>query len=88
MTDREVLSGFFESARYLTKVVYSKYGLHPGIYADTDDVNFAQLRCRLREVVRSDFAEPISGDELRTLLGKDFSWVKSSLDENGACVHP
>ena len=81
MNVSEVLLGYFESSRYITKHVHAKYGLDPSLYDDSKKVNI--LRKRLHELLRENFKEPVTGDELRAMLGREFDWVKTSLDNAG-----
>ena len=83
MNDREVLDGYCHHSRYASRNVFSKYGLHPGLYKveEQKSKRLKKLKERLSELVNTNkFVEPTTGNQLRELLGPNFGWVKSSMD--------
>ena len=83
MSDADLLEGYIKSSRYLSCEVFYKYGLHPGMYESRRDVSrLNQLKLRIEKLLHdNEFVVPTTGNELRKLLGDDFEWVKSSLDD-------
>ena len=80
--DYEILYGYFFSSRYVTRDIFSKYGLDPTLYTPKQNSRrIDKLKKRLKELlIENTFESPSSGEELRKLLGVQFEWVRSSLD--------
>ena len=84
MDDLDVLDGYINHSRYVSRHVYYKYGLDPSLYENSSEnvsKRLKELKARIGELIhRRSFVEPNTGNELRQLLGCDFAWVKSSMD--------
>ena len=77
-TDEEILRGFFFHSRYITKKVFNKYGLNPSFYKELPLQNLPLLKERLKELLlQNEFKNVGTQEELHTLLGCEFDWVKS-----------
>ena len=81
MDDAQVLNDYFYASRYMTRYVFSKYGMDPNNYNYTIGTKrMRNLKNRLRDLLADGFSEPKTGEALRTMLGEEFEWVKSSMD--------
>jgi len=81
MDDAQVLRDYFHASRYVTRYVFSKYGMDPANYeSNIENERMRKLKDRLRSLLMNDFRQPSTGEDLRHMLGEEFNWVKSSMD--------
>lgn len=78
--DRDVLDGFLNASRYVSKDCYQRYGFDSSNYTTKPTMTqMCALKERLRELIRTqEFRRVSSGDELIDMLGRRrFRWVRA-----------